>query len=231
MSGDPEFARRRDAARDRLDELFGARGGDRDDRTSWFEAVYETAEGDAAAVPWADLAPKDALVEWLENNPGKGASALDVGCGLGDNAEALAAVGYDTTAFDLSEMAVEWAGQRFPGSSVHYTAADLFSPPPDWIGAFDLVHECYTVQALHGELRAASYAALAQLVKPGGQLLVLTRSRPEEAEADGPPWPLSPSELAGFERVGLTLSERTAYDVHKGERVIPHIRAVYEKPV
>jgi SAM-dependent methyltransferase len=226
---DADFNSRRDAARDRLDELFGAKGGDRDDRASWFEAVYETAGDDPAAVPWADLAPKAALVEWLSDNPGKGTRALDVGCGLGDNAEALAEAGYDTIAFDLSEKAVEWARQRFPGSPVHYTAADLFSPPADWIGAFDLVHECYTVQALHGDLRAVSYRSLADLVRPGGRLLVITRSRADGTETAGPPWPLSPSELTGFERAGLTLSERTAYDLQKGERIIPHIRDVYVK--
>jgi SAM-dependent methyltransferase len=226
---DPEFARRRDAARERLDDLFGAKGGDKDDRCAWFNAVYDTAEGDAAAVPWADLAPKAALVDWLAGNPGEGARALDVGCGLGDNAEALAEAGYDTTGFDLSEKAVEWARQRFPGSSVRYTAADLFAPPTDWVDAFDLVHECYTVQALHGDLREASFAALARLVKPGGRLLVLTRSRADGVETSGPPWPLSPSELAGFEAAGLRLVESTAYDVQKGDRIIPHIRAVYLK--
>lgn len=227
---DAEFARRRDAARDRLDALFGAKGGDRDDRASWFEAVYETAGDDPAAVPWADLAPKPALVDWLSANPGEGARALDVGCGLGDNAEALAEAGYDTTAFDLSEKAVEWARQRFPGSPVRYTAADLFAPPADWIGGFDLVHECYTVQALHGDLREASYQALADLVKPGGRLLVITRSRADGAETSGPPWPLSPSELAEFERAGLRLIDSSAYDVQKGDRIIPHIRTVYVKP-
>jgi SAM-dependent methyltransferase len=209
-AADPRFAERRDAARDRLDALFGAKGGDRDDRASWFEAVYETAGDDPAAVPWADLAPKAALLEWLSDNPGEGARALDVGCGLGDNAEALAEAGYDTTGFDLSEKAVEWARQRFPGSSVRYTAADLFTPPADWVGGFDLVHECYTVQALHGDLREASYQALADLVKPGGRLLVITRSRADGAETSGPPWPLSPSELAEFERAGLRLIDSTS---------------------
>lgn len=225
----PDFAARRDAARDRLDAMFGAKGGDADDRAAWFEAVYQTAGGDPAAVPWADLAPKPQLVEWLAANPGKGARALDVACGLGDNAEALASAGYHTTAFDLSTAAIAWVEARFPDSEVVYRVADLFAPPEDWRGAFDLVHECYTLQALAGDLRAAAFGALADLVRPGGRLLVITRVRPEGADASGPPWPLMPSELARFDALGLTRREDEAYEVTKGERLIPHRRVVFAK--
>ncbi|GGE97836.1 class I SAM-dependent methyltransferase [Stappia taiwanensis] len=231
---DPDFAGRRNAARDRLDGLFGAKGGDRADRSAWFHAVYETAGGDPAAVPWADLAAKPELLAWLADNPGGGADAplraLDVGCGLGDNAEALAAAGYATTAFDLASAAIDWARQRFPQSTVDYCAADLFDPPAAWIGAFDLVHECYTLQALDGALRAAAFPATARLLAPGGRLLILTRSRAEGTEADGPPWPLMPSELTRFEELGLEKVEKTPYELRKGERVIPHIRAVFRRP-
>ena len=224
---DDDFIRRRDAARDRLDTLFGAKGGNREDRSTWFDAVYDTAEGDPAAVPWADLAPKQELTDWLADNAAAGESALDIGCGLGDNAEALAAAGYRTTAFDLSATAIQWARARFPQSPVDYRAANLFDLPPEWTGAFDLVHECYTLQALHGELRVAGFAAIARLVAPGGRLLVITRSAEEGTESSGPPWPLTPSEIARFEALGLACQETHAYEVRRGERVIPHVRAVW----
>jgi SAM-dependent methyltransferase len=227
--GDEGFLRRRDAARERLDGLFGAKGGHKADRSAWFDAVYDTAEGDPAAVPWADLAPKQELTDWLADNAAAGESALDIGCGLGDNAEALAAAGYRTTAFDLSATAIQWARARFPQSPVDYRAANLFDPPPEWLGAFDLVHECYTLQALHGELRENGFAAVARFVAPGGRLLVITRSAEEGTESSGPPWPLVPSELARFAALGLTCEETFAYEVRRGERVIPHIRAVWRR--
>lgn len=227
--GDDGFLRRRDAARERLDGLFGAKGGDKADRSAWFDAVYQTADGDPAAVPWADLAPKAALETWLTANPGEGLRAIDVGCGLGDNAEAMAAAGYKTVAFDLSPKAIEWAKERFANSSVDYRAADLFDPPPEWIGAFDLVHECYTLQALHGELRVAGFAAISRFVAPGGRLLVITRSADEGEQSSGPPWPLTPTELARFAALGLTCEASFAYEVRKGERVIPHVRAVWRR--
>ena len=161
-----DFLARRNEAHQKLDQLTGARDGGPEDRESWFRAVYRGAGGDPAAVPWADLAPKQVLVDWLAENPGAGKTAIDIACGLGDNAEALAAAGYDTSAFDLAPEAIEWAKKRFPETSVDYRAADLFDLPAEWQGKFDLVHECYTVQALKDPLRSGAIAALAGLVAP-----------------------------------------------------------------
>ena len=43
------------------------------------------------------------------------------------------------TGFDLSSRAIRWAKARFP--ALEFIAADLFAPPTEWNGAFDLVHE------------------------------------------------------------------------------------------
>ncbi|MEZ5791291.1 MAG: methyltransferase domain-containing protein [Nitratireductor sp.] len=126
MTGDdPEaFRARREALKSRIDPL------DKDmidggDRGAFFDTVYDMAAGDAAGVPWADLKPKQQLEQWLASNPGNGRTAIDIACGLGDNAEAMAAAGYRTTAFDLARKAVAWARQRFPDSAVDYQVADL----------------------------------------------------------------------------------------------------------
>ncbi len=231
---DADFMRRRDAARARLDQLTGARGGDRTNRTDWFKAVYDNAGGDGAAVPWADLAPKAALTEWLTDNPGGGRTAIDVACGLGDNAEALAAAGYHVTAFDLSDTATSWAGRRFPLTSVAYQAADLFDLPEAWLNCFDLVLECYTIQALNGDLRDKAFAAIAAPVALGGRLVVIARIQPDDTVAGtgsgGPPWPLSQSELARFFALGFVAESRYDYAIRKDVRSIPHTRMVFQRP-
>jgi SAM-dependent methyltransferase len=189
---------------------------------SWFEALYENAEGDPARVPWADLAPKQTLVEWLARHPGEGRAALDVGCGLGDNAEAVAGAGYTTTAFDLSERAVAWARQRFPAGPVNYVRASLFDAPEEWRGGFDLVHECFTIQALAGDMRRDAFAAIASFVAPAGRLLIIALTRDEGSASDGPPWPLMPSEIATFDRLGFVRDEDRRYEGTRHGRRVPH---------
>ncbi|WP_208999336.1 class I SAM-dependent methyltransferase [Roseibium sediminis] len=226
---DVDFMERRNQARQKLDDLTGAKGGDAEDRQTWFNEVYVRAGGDPAAIPWADLAPKAALVGWLKKHPGTGKKAIDIACGLGDNAEALAEAGYSTTAFDLSAEAVEWARRRFPKTLVSYKAADLFDLPQEWTGAFDLVHESYTVQALDGELRDAAFGAIASLIAPGGRLLFLNRVREDGTSANGPPWPVMPSEWAAFEELGLTLETESYFAIERPGRRIPHVLAVFRR--
>jgi 2-polyprenyl-3-methyl-5-hydroxy-6-metoxy-1,4-benzoquinol methylase len=204
-----DFDARRKAARARLDAIdphMRSDGVAADPfRRDWFNAVYDTAGDDAAAVPWASLAPHSGLVEWLAHyGPLKG-RAIDIGCGLGDNAEALAEAGAEVSAFDVSAAAIGWAKRRFPRSMVDYRAADLFGLPAEWLGAFDLVHECQTLQALPEALAAGAARALASLVAPGGRLLVIARARGEDEPCAGPPWPLARSQMAALAVNGLQL--------------------------
>jgi SAM-dependent methyltransferase len=167
------------------------------DPTGWFEPLYAAAAEGAARVPWDRGAPNPTVTGWAGwARPGAGRSAVVVGCGYGDDAEYVAARGWDTVAFDVSPSAVRACRLRYPDSAVDYRPADLFALPPDW--AFDLVVESQTVQALPRELRADATARVAALVGPGGTLLVCAAARDAGAPDDGPPWPLTRDELDGF---------------------------------
>lgn len=220
---DPAFLKRRRDARAKVAAL---RTGSLRKGTSVANGatdIYAEAKGDPAAVPWADLAPKPDLVDWLSRYPGEGRRAIDVACGLGDNAEALAAAGYRTTAFDLSGPAVGWARRRFPDSAVNYLQADLFDLPREWQRAFDLVHECHTIQTLGGQERSGAFAVIADLVAPGGTLLVLASLGEEGVMASGPPWPLAPCELARFEDAGFLLVAERRFAVSWFGREYPQV--------
>ena len=221
------FAERRLAARKATGPIQ-AQAEARGEPLAWFDEVYSRAAGDTAMVPWADEEAHPGLAEWIarsgEIHEGK---ALDVGCGLGDNAEALAATGYDVTAFDLSPVAIDWAKKRFPETRVEYVTASLLDPPVEWLGAFDLVHETYTLQALKQPEQRQAFDALASLVAPGGKLLVICRTRGEDDEIKGPPWPLSRSEIMRFESLGLTARAFQSFTVTDKDRSIEHVRAVF----
>jgi SAM-dependent methyltransferase len=176
----------------------------RGDPVGWFEELYRRASGSWDRVPWADLTPNPHLLEWLASSgAGAGRSCLVVGCGLGDDAEALAAAGFRVVAFDISATAIEACRARFPASQVQYAVADLLSPPPAWTSRFELVFESYTLQVLPPAARLAAALALASLVAPRGRLLLICRARePEEPEGQLP-WPLTRRELAPLTERGL----------------------------
>ena len=175
----------------------------------WFEELYAGVGDDWERIPWAQLAPRPALVEWLDRNPpAPGARALVVACGLGDDAEELARRGCAVEAFDLSPTAIATARRRFPESTVDYRVADLFDLPEQWRGRFDIVVEVQTVQSVPPDSHRAAIAAIAACVAPGGRLLVRAAVRAEDEPARSRPWPLAPSELRWFEDEGLREEER-----------------------
>lgn len=212
MTRSASFFERRHAARQRLDALNPHRDGGVDeadpDRSRWFATIYDLAGDDPASIPWARLKPNALLLDWLTNAGSlQGLRALDVGCSIGDNAEAIASFGARVTAFDYVPKAISWAKQRYPDSSVDYCVADLFAPPESWEGAFDFVHECQTLQTVSPQLLEAASKRLASFVAPGGTLLIISCAR-EDGETYTTPWrPLSRAEIERVATDGLTLSK------------------------
>lgn len=153
-------------------------------------------------MPWASLAPSPILADWLARSERAPGTAVVVACGLGDDAEALAEHGWQVTAFDIAPTAIEWAGDRFPGSLVDYRVADLFDLPSEWSRAFALVVEVFTVQSIAPSVRPDVVRAIADLVGPGGTLLVSAIGTAVPVQ-EGPPWPLMRSDLDGFSTSGL----------------------------
>jgi SAM-dependent methyltransferase len=185
------------------------------DPVGWFETLYAEASAGEAVVPWDDGQPNPHLTQWAKSAAergivGPGRRALVVGCGVCDDPGFLAGLGCQVTAFDVSPTAVAQARRRFPRSPVDYEVADLLAPPPGWRGAFGLVAEIYTVQALYGEARAAAIRVLPGLVAPGGTLLVIARATDDQDPVRDPammPWPLTRRELEAM--AGNTLTARS----------------------
>ena len=82
------------------------------DPLGWFETLYQENASEGTVIPWADRVPNPHLVSWIQKNTLNnlsGKKALKIGCGLGDDAEYLADLGYDVTAFDISATAISSA--------------------------------------------------------------------------------------------------------------------------
>jgi SAM-dependent methyltransferase len=175
------------------------------DATGWFEPLYAAADRGEATVPWDRNAPHPVLLEWAARGvAGEGRPAVVVGCGAGDDAAMVAALGFATTAFDISASAIAAAQRRYPDAGITFVEADLFMLPDDWRQAFALVVESQTVQALPRTLRETAIAAVAGLVAPGGTLVVqAVASAGDLPLASGPPWPLTRAEIDRFASHGL----------------------------
>ncbi len=177
------------------------------DAIGWFEQLYAAGRAGSVEMPWNREHPHPLLAAWTAERAldGAGLRAVVVGCGLGADAEHVAALGYATVAFDVSSTGVGLARGRHPGTAVRYVVADLLALPADWIGVFDLVVEIYTVQALPDPPRRRAIGEVARLVASGGTLVVVAAARGEaDPDPEGPPWPLIRDEVEAFTADRLT---------------------------
>lgn len=204
---------------------------DRDDPTGWCDSIYTDAQGDYRSVFWADLKPNPYLLSWLNSGiEHLGRKAIVVGCGVGDDAEALSAAGYEVTAFDISPEAIRLCTNRYPDTKVNYLVADLFNYPSQWTEGFDLVYECNTIQILPGKYRILAREAMVSLIAPQGYILVSCRSRNKGEQEDDIPLPLDKEEIDGFIRCGLSEESFAAYDDTQ-DPPVPHFFATYKRRV
>ncbi|WP_096087367.1 class I SAM-dependent methyltransferase [Agaribacterium haliotis] len=180
--------------------------------SDWFEKLYAEANSDGAGVPWAEMDTHPSFKRWLKQQPLSANNverALVVGCGMGDDAIELEARGFDVTAFDISQTAIDYCKQRFAQSSVQFLQADLLKAQAQWREQFDFVLEIYTIQALPPKYEQQLISSIASFVKPGGQLLVIAEVCDEARHFDkGPPWLLTPGHVQAFEKNGLSLSSQ-----------------------
>ena len=197
----------------------------------WFDTIYKIANGDYKKVFWADLEPNPYLIDWIENNPIKKQTpkAIVVGCGVGDDAEALSKFGFEVTAFDIAPTAIELCKKRYPNSKVNYLVANLFEYDNSWFQNFDLVYECNTIQVLPGVYRTKARSSISNLVKIDGYVLVSCRSREKNKQKDDIPLPLDKEEIDQF-----VLSDKLkeiSFLAYDDEQVpsVPHFLAVYKR--
>ena len=201
------------------------------DPTGWFDSIYKSANGDHTKVFWADLEPSPYLVSWLEKNPINKPSkrACVIGCGVGDDAEALSEFGFEVTAFDISVTAIELCKNRYKDTKVNYVVADLFDYPKEWFESFDVVYECNTIQVLPGDYRIKARIAMSSLICKDGYILVSCRSRNEGEKENAIPLPLTKGEMDEFVNSDkLKEISFLAYDDTQ-EPSVPHFFGIYQR--
>jgi SAM-dependent methyltransferase len=156
--------------------------------------------------------PNRFLEAELRDAPPEG-RVLDLACGEGRNAIWLAARGWQVTAVDYSEVAIERAQglAAREGVEVEWVCADLTRWTPE-ARAFRLVVILYL--QVPGEDRRRVLERAASALAPGGALFVIGHARRNLAEGTGGPQDpdllLEPAEVAAeLEAVGLRVERWT----------------------
>ena len=191
-----------DDAREKMLVIFN-RSLESDDPLSWFEDLYKHSDEERDLIPWDWREPHPYLVEWVKSTEYRG-KALVVGCGLGEDAAFLSKMGWEVTAFDISNSAIEWAKNLHGDVSVEWLVEDLLELPSSWTASYDLVLEVHIIQAIPRKIGKIASERLAPLVSEGGHLVCIGKLKEARDEDSGPPWQLS---LAFIKRIGKGLDK------------------------
>ena len=175
---------------EREDIISRAKSAVNDEPIEWFDQLYGMANRDPAIIPWARMAPNQIMMNWVEENCSLG-NALVIGCGLGDDAVGLENIGFNVTAFDISEHCVDWCKERFPNSKVQWLVGDILDPKQEWYGNFDLIVEIHILQAIpDGGIREKAAEQMPKLLADNGKMLCIGRLDDGRQTIQPPPWPL-----------------------------------------
>lgn len=140
-----------------------------------WQSLYEAT--DVASMPWyfpgLDPDLKAALVQF---NLTQG-RFLDIGTGPGTQAIALAELGFEVTATDLSLAAIEKAQHAETSAKVTFLQDDILNS--SLTGPFEAVFDRGCFHVLSPETRSDYVKTVANLVAPGGFLFLKTFSHDE----------------------------------------------------
>jgi SAM-dependent methyltransferase len=149
-------------------------------------------EGD---VFWDKGAPAPALRQYLEQHPVRGRTLVP-GCGRGHDLAMAVAQGLDAVGLDLAPTAIAQARALYPSLAERFLVGDLFDPPAEFRGAFDVVLEHTCLAGLEPALRSNYRGGIDLILRPGGMLIGVWFINPAlEPGEVGPPFGISLNEL------------------------------------
>ena len=179
-----------------------------------WEEIYQKGE-----VFWNKGEASPPMKQYLERHPVHG-RALVPGCGHGHEVALAVEHGLDAIGLDIAPTGVAEARALYPKLAERFVVGDLFNPPAELRGAFDVVLEHTCLSGLHPSLRADYRRGIDLTLKRGGLLIGVWFIEPDLDPGDeGPPFPLSVPDLTALFAQGYEVVEDYVPDVSFPTRV------------
>ncbi len=181
-----------------------------------WEARYQETAADA--LPWFHAGLDPDIARALDELGLTGGRLLDLGCGPGTQAVALAGRGFEVTASDVSPSAVEGARARAEqaGAPVRFVVDDVLDSRLD--GPFDIIVDRGVFHCFARDEERQAYARhVARLLAPEGVLLLKCFHKKETRE-QGPPSRLDEADIRAMlgEHFRLMQSRETIFGPGQG---------------
>jgi SAM-dependent methyltransferase len=106
----------------------------------------------------------------------KGSLILDLGCGVGRDAEYFAKKGHQVTATDFSEDAIELCKKHFEGSGIGFAVQDMHDPFPYPNNKFDVVYANLSLHYYSDQKTREIIIEIYRVLKNGGTLAFACKS-------------------------------------------------------
>jgi len=168
---------------------------------------------------WNKGAPSPPMKQYLERHAVRG-RALVPGCGHGHEVALAVEHGLEATGLDIAPTGVAEARALYPKLAERFVVGDLFNPPEEMRGAFDLVLEHTCMSGLHPTLRADYRRGIDLTLRRGGLLIGVWFIEPElDPGEEGPPFPFSVPDLTALFAPSYEIMEDYVPDVAFPSRV------------
>ena len=162
---------------------------------------------------WDKGAPAPAMKQYLERHALRG-RALVPGCGRGHEVALAVKHGLDATGLDIAPTAVAEACARYPHLAGRFVTGNLFDPPAEMRGAYDVVLEHTCMSALPPALRADYRRGIDLTLRRGGLLIGVWYINPAlDPGKEGPPFPFSVTDLTALFAEGYEIVDDYVPDV------------------
>jgi SAM-dependent methyltransferase len=156
---------------------------------------------------WDKGEPSPPMRQYLERHPLSG-RALVPGCGHGHEVALAVEHGLDATGLDIAPTGVAEARALYPRIAGRFVTGDLFDPPGEMKGAFDLVLEHTCMSGLAPTLRPSYRRGIDLTLRRGGLLVGVWFINPDLGPGkEGPPFPFSVADLTALFADGYDILE------------------------